>query len=165
MKKQVSIVPKEAERVIQRFERAASERAIVGKRLRGIITGEPSDSNPDSLPTAIKLILVQIEALVRGEHVPLDPSLVGLAAIRTRYGGGAMGDCIMYSLNMMANATPEARALANYLWSVANGGPSGPAPQLTDTYLATTAEEVRCLADREVGGIRLLMMREKKVAG
>ena len=36
---------------------------------------------------------------------------------------------------------------------------AGPAPVLTKPQLAATAEEVRCLADKEVGGMRLMMAR------
>lgn len=153
----VTEVAEEAEGAIQQFAAAAPERAVVAQRLRSIITGEPPMAAPDTLPVAIRLVLVQIEAVAKGEPIPLDPSLVGLAAIRTRHGGGDMGDCILFSLHAMAMASPEAKTLANYLWNIANGGPAGPAPSLTEPQMAATAEEVRCLADKEVGGIRLMM--------
>ena len=102
-------------------------------------------------------MLVQIEAVANGKPIPLDPSLVGLAAIRTRHGGGPLGDCIMFSLRAMAAADPDTNKLANYFWRIANGGPAGPAPLLTEPQMVMTAEEVRCPADKEVGGIRLLM--------
>jgi hypothetical protein len=76
-----------------------------------------------------------------------------------------MGDCIMLSLHTMAKAHSEAKTLADYLWSIANGGPAGPAPLLTDPQMAATAEEVRCLADKEVGGIRLMMKQATRPAG
>jgi hypothetical protein len=129
-------VPKEAERAIQQFEAAAPERAVVAQRLRSLLTNMPQIESPDALPVAIKLLLVQIEAIANGEATPLDPSLVGLAAIRTRHGGGAMGDCIMFSLRAMAMAHSEAKTLANYLWSIANRGPAGPAPLLTEPQMA-----------------------------
>ena len=153
----VTKVPEEAERAIQQFEAAAPERAVVAQRLRSLITNEPPIVSPDALPVAIRLVLFQIEAVAKGEPIPLDPSPVGLAAVRTRHGGEAMGDCIMFSLRAMAMAHPEAKTLADYLWSIANCGPAGPAPLLTEPHMAATAEEVRCLADKEVGGIRLLM--------
>jgi len=153
----VTEIPEEAERAIHQFEAAAPERFAVAQRLRSIVTGELPMTVPDTLPVAIRLVLVQIEAVTKGEAIPLDPSLVGLAAIRTRHGGGEMGDCILFSLHAMARARSEAKVLANYLWSIANGGPSGPAPLLTEPQLAATAEEVRCLADKEVGGIRMMM--------
>jgi hypothetical protein len=158
----VSKLPKEAEHAIRQFEAAAPERAIVGQRIRSLITEEPLFAPPDSLPVAISLLLTQIDAVAKGEPTPIDASLVGLAAIRTRHGGGAMGDCIMFSLHAMARARLEPRTLADYLWSVAHGGPAGPAPILKDPQLAAVAEEVRCLADKEVGGIRMMMTQAKK---
>lgn len=161
----VTEVPQEAERALQQFEAAAPERTVVAQRLRSLIKTEPPIVSSDTLPVAIRLLLVQIEAVAKGEPIPLDPSLVGLAAIRTRHGGGAMGDCIMFSLHAMAMAHPEAKTLANYLWSIANSGPAGPAPLLTEPQMAATAEEVRCLADKEVGGIRLMMGPATQLAG
>ena len=67
-----------------------------------------------------------------------------------------MGDCIRFSLHAMVGAGSEWELLANYLWSIANGGPAIPAPTLTAGELAATVEEVRCLADPQVGGIRVL---------
>jgi hypothetical protein len=144
----VTEVPEEAERAIQQFEAAAPERAVIAQRLRSLVTNEPPALLPDRLPVAVRLLVAQIEAVAKGEPVPLDLSLVGLAAIRTRHGGGAMGDCIMYSLQVMARARAEAKMLANYLWSIAHGGPAGPAPMLKDPQLAATAEEARCLPTR-----------------
>lgn len=158
-------IPEEAERAIQHFEAAAPARAVIAQRLRSLITNDSPITSPDTLPVAIRLLIVQIQAVAKGEPIPLDPSLVGLAAIRTRHGGGAMGDCIVFSLHAMAMAHSEAKMLANYLWSIANGGPAGPAPLLMDTQMAATAEEVRCLADKEVGGIRLLMQQAVQPAG
>ena len=162
LKGQVTKLPEEAEGAIQQFEAAAPERAIVGQRIRSLIADEPVLASTDSLPAAISLLLIQTEAIANGEPIPIDPSLVGLASIRARHSGGAMGDCIMFSLHAMARARPEAKALADYLWSVAHGGPAGPAPILKDPQLAAVAEEVRCLADKEVGGIRMMMMQAKK---
>lgn len=162
VKGHVAVIPEDLERAIQRFEVAAPERAIVARRLRSLITNEAPIAPPDTLPVAVRLLLAQIEAAAKGEPIPLDPSIVGLAAIRTRHGGGAMGDCIMYSLHAMAIAHSEAKTLADYLWSIAHGGPAGPAPILKDPQLAATAEEVRCLADKEVGGIRLMMAQAKQ---
>ena len=158
----VSKLPKEAEHAIRKFEAAAPERAIVGQRIRSLIADEPPLASPDSLPAAIGLLLIQIEAVAKGEPTPIDPSLVGLASIRARHSGGAMGDCIMFSLHAMARARPEAKTLADYLWNIAHGGPAGPAPILKDPQLAAVAEEVRCLADKEVGGIRMMMTQAKK---
>ena len=44
---------------------------------------------------------------------------------------------------------------------IANRSPAGPAPTLKNRQLAEVAEEVRCLADKEVGGIRLMMTEAK----
>jgi hypothetical protein len=161
----VTDIPHEAEDAIRRFEAATPERAIVAQRLRAIISETPQMAPPDTLPMALRVVLVQIEAVAKGAGIPLDPSLVGLAAIRSRHGGGPMGDCILFSLHAMARATAEAEVLANYLWRIANGGPAGPAPLLTEPQLAETAEEVRCLADKEVGGIRLMMTQAKAPIG
>jgi hypothetical protein len=158
---EVSKLPKMAEHAIRQFEAAAPERAIVGQRIRSLITDEPLLAPPDSLPDVIRLLLIQIEAVAKGEPIPIDPSLVGLASIRARHSGGAMGDCILFSLHAMACARPEAKTLADYLWSIAHGGPAGPAPILGDPQLAAIAEEVRCLADKEVGGIRMMMQQAK----
>src|ERR1700688_2687524 len=152
-----SKVPQNAQRAIQRFEAAAPERAVVAHRLQSLVTQEPIVSPPGRLPVALRLLLAQLDALAQDKPIPLDPSLVGLAAIRSRHGGGAMGDCIMFSLGALARAGPEYAALAEYLWGVANGGPAGPAPFMTNPRAAETAEEVRCLADPEVGGMRLMM--------
>src|SRR5205807_4580059 len=116
---------------------------------------------PESMPIAIRLLLTKIEAVSNGKAIPLAPSPVGLAAIRTRHGGEPMGDCIMFSLHAMARGNAEMKTLANYLWSIANGGPAGPAPLLREPWLATTAEEVRCLAEPQVGGIRMMMRPAK----
>jgi len=144
----VTRVPEEAERTIQQFEAAAPERTVIAQRLRSLVTNEPPTPIPDNLPVALRMLLVQIEAAAKGKPIPLDPSLVGLAAIRTRHGGGAMGDCIMYSLQIMARSNTEATTLANYLWSIAHRGPAGPAPVLKEPQVAATAGEVRCLADK-----------------
>jgi len=155
----VTELPQEAEEAIRKFEKGASERATVAQRLRALIAETPLMPPADNLPIALRLVLPQIEAVAKRQVIPLAPSVVGLAAIRTRHGGGPMGDCILFSLRAMASGDTEAEMLANYLWSIANGGPAGPAPALTDPHLAETAEEVRCLADKEVGGIRLLMTK------
>lgn len=89
--------------------------------------------------------------------VPIAPSLVGLAAIRSRHGGGEMGDCIRMSLYVMARANPEHRSLADYLWKIAHGGLATPMPSLTEPDLVAMAEEVRCLANPQIGGMRMLM--------
>jgi len=157
MAEQVSKVPPRAERAIQRFEAAAPERTVVAQRLRSLVTQEPTTAPAGTLPVALRLLLAQLDALAKSEPIPLDPSLVGLAAIRSRYGGGAMGDCIMFSLRALGLAGPEYAALMKYLWSIARGGPAGPAPSMTNPHAAETAEEVRCLADPEVGGMRLIM--------
>jgi len=160
----VTEIPHQAEEAIRKFEEAASERATIAQQLRALITNAPPVPVDDSLPIALRIVLAQIHAVARGEPIPLAPSLVGLAAIRTRHGGGPMGDCIRFSLHALARSTEEAEELANFLWSVANGGPAGPAPLLTDPQLAETAEEVRCLADKEVGGIRLMMTQTRHEA-
>jgi hypothetical protein len=161
LKGQAAVISEEAENAIRQFETAAPERAVVGYRLRSLITGEPATETRRSLPVAIRFVLAQIEAVSNGKAIPLDPSLVGLAAIRMRHGGGKMGDCIMFSLHAMARGDTETKMLANYLWSIANRGPAGPAPILTKPWLAATAEEVRCLAETQVGGIRMMMRRAK----
>lgn len=153
----IAVLPENVEQAIQEFEAAAPERVIVAHRLRSLISGDPQTDLPERLPIAIRLLLTQIEAVSNGKAIPLDPSLVGLAAIRTRHGGGPIGDCIMFSLHAMARGNAEMKTLANYLWSIANGGPAGPAPVLTEPHLAATAEEVRCLSERQVGGIRMMM--------
>jgi hypothetical protein len=158
----VTRVPEEAERAIQQFEAAAPERAVIAERLRSLVTNEPPTPIPDNLPVALRMLLVQIEAAAKGKPIPLDPSLVGLAAIRTRHGGGAMGDCIMYSLEIMARSSTEANTLAKYLWSIAKSGPAGPAPVLRESQFVATAGEVRCLADKEVGGIRMMFTEAKQ---
>ena len=158
---QIEYIPEKAEEAIKQFEKGAPERATVGQRLRSLITGEQVRKNRKRLPVAIGLILAQIEARSKGGPIPLDPSLVGFAAIRTRHGGGPIGDCMMFSLQSMARADAETQMLANYLWSIANGGPAGPAPVLKNPSLAATAEEVRCLAEPQVGGIRMMMRPAK----
>ncbi|HVT15204.1 MAG TPA: hypothetical protein VHQ90_03350 [Thermoanaerobaculia bacterium] len=153
----VSKVPKEAERAIRRFETAAPERSVVAQRLRSLVTKKPLLASPNALPVTLRLLLAQIDACAKGKPIPLDLSLVGLAAIRSRHGGGAMGDCIMFSLRAISNAGADNVRLAKYLWNIANRGPAGPAPLMTSPLAAATAEEVRCLADKEVGGMRLMM--------
>jgi hypothetical protein len=158
-------IPKEVQEAIRKFEAGAPERSVIAERLRSVVMSSPPCAAPEGLPVAIRLALMQIEAVLAGHPVPLDPSLVGLAAIRSRHGGGAIGDCMMFSLLALAGANEEARILAEYLWTVANRGPAGPAPVLTEPQMAATAEEVRCLADREVGGMRLLMTRARPSEG
>jgi hypothetical protein len=157
----IGTIPEKAEEILKQFEEGVPERAIVAQRLRALITGKPGPRTRKKLPVAIRLILAQIEAVSKGRPVPLDPSLVGFAAVRTRHGGGPMGDCIMFSLQAMARGSAETKLLADYLWSIANGGPAGPAPLLTESSLAATAEEVRNLAEPQVGGMRMLVMPAK----
>jgi hypothetical protein len=154
---QLAEMPPNVDEAIKKFEDSAPERAIVGQTLRALFNGQALPRTRKKLPVAIKLILTQIKAVSQGRPIPLDPSLVGFAAIRTRHGGGPMGDCIMFSLQTMARGSAETKTLANYLWSVANGAPAGPAPLLQEPWLAAIAEEVRCLAEPQVGGIRLMM--------
>lgn len=162
LKGHVTEMPDKAEQAIRKFEEAASERATIAQQLRALITDAPPVPVDDSLPIALRIVLTQIHAVARDEPIPIAPSLVGLAAIRSRHGGGPMGDCIRFSLHALARSTKEAEELANYLWRLANGGPAGPAPLLTDPQLAETAEEARCLADKEVGGIRLMMTQARR---
>ena len=61
----------------------------------------------------------------------------------------------------MSKAHEESGILGDYLWRIANRAPAGPAPTLKNPQLAEVAEEVRCLADKEVGGIRLMMTEAK----
>jgi hypothetical protein len=157
VKGQLTSIPENVEEAIRQFETAAPERAVVAHQLRSLITGDSPIETTENLPVAIRYLLVQIEAVANGKAIPIDPSLVGLAAIRTRHGGGPMGDCIMFSLHVMARGNAESKTLANYLWLIANGGPAGPAPVLGDPQMAATAEEVRCLAEPQVGGVRLVM--------
>jgi hypothetical protein len=158
---QLAELPANVDEAIKEFEESASQRAIVGQTLRALFTGQALPRTRKKLPVAIRLILTQINAVSRGRPIPLDPSLVGFAAIRTRHGGGPIGDCIMFSLQAMAAGSAETKTLANYLWSVANGGPAGSAPLLQEPWLAATAEEVRCLAEPQVGGIRMMMRPAK----
>jgi hypothetical protein len=154
-------VPMQFEQAIHQFESGAPQRAVVGERLRSLLNNPSSSLVSERLPIAIRLILVQLDAVAEGKPIPLDPSLVGLAAIRMRHGGGPMGDCILFSLCAMSKAHEESRILADYLWKIANRSPAGPAPTLKNRQLAEVAEEVRCLADKEVGGIRLMMTEAK----
>lgn len=165
VKGQITVIPENVEQAIQEFEAAAAERAIIAQRLRSLITGDPLTDAPENLPIAIRLLLAQIEAVSNGKAIPLDPTLVGLAAIRTRHGGGPMGDCIMFSLQAMARGSAEMKTLANYLWSIANSGPAGPAPVLKEPQMAAIAEEVRCLAEQQIGGIRLMMKQATPQTG
>jgi hypothetical protein len=45
--------------------------------------------------------------------------------------------------------------LAQYFWKVANGGPAVPIPEFSRAELIEVAEEIRNLADKDVGGFRL----------
>ncbi len=153
----VTALPEKIEDALRTFEAGAEERTVVAQRLRALATSAPLPPEPERLPVAIKLVLIQLQAAIDGASIPLDPSLVGLAAIRSRHGGGDMGDCILFSLRAMMMANEDSRTLANYLWRVAKGGPAIPVPSLTEPHMKETVEEVRCLADRQVGGIRMMM--------
>jgi hypothetical protein len=149
-------IPSELLDAIETFEAGDVERRVVAQRLRGLVTGAQPEQE-DHLPMALRLFLTQMEAIVYKRPIPVAPSLVGLAAIRSRHGGGEMGDCISMSLPLMARANAESRALAEYLWRVAHGRSATPVPNLTDAELRATAEEVRCLADPQAGGMRMMM--------
>jgi len=149
-------IPSELSDAIETFEAGDAERRVVAERLRALVTGAQPEQE-GYLPMALSLFLKQMDAIVYKRPIPIAPPLVGWAAIRSRHGGGEMGDCISMSLPLMARAKAETRALAEYLWRVAHGRSATPVPNLTDPELRATAEEVRCLADPHVGGIRMMM--------
>ncbi|MHB0970956.1 MAG: hypothetical protein ACYC7A_19900 [Thermoanaerobaculia bacterium] len=149
-------IPSELLDAIETFETGDVERRVAAQRLRGLVTGAQPEQEVH-LPMALRLFLTQMDAIVYKRPIPVAPSLVGLAAIRSRHGGGEMGDCISMSLPLMARANAESRALAEYLWRVAHRRSATPVPNLTDAELRATAEEVRCLADPHAGGIRMMM--------
>lgn len=149
-------IPCELLDAIKTFEAGDVERRVVAQHLRGLVTGTRPEQD-DHLPMALRLFLKQVDAIMNRRPIPVAPSLVGLAAIRCRHGGGEMGDCISMSLSLMARANADSRALAEYLWRVAHGRSATPVPNLTDPELGATAEEVRCLADPQAGGFRMMM--------
>ncbi len=100
--------------------------------------------------------MLQIDALVTNKPIPLVPEFVGLAAIHARFGSQKIGDCMFLSLMAMARGGKEHLELAEYLWTIARGGSAGPAPELQTVELCSVAEEVRCLAEPSVGGIRMV---------
>jgi len=153
---QTTEIPKELLEAIEVFEAGDSLRVILAQRLRAIPSGTPNEQHHDHLPIALELALAQLDAIANNDPIPLDPSLAGLAAIRSRHGGGEMGDCIRMSLHILAGGNAECRALVDYLRNVAQGRSPTPIPTLTDSELLTTAEEVRCLADPLVGGIQMM---------
>jgi hypothetical protein len=157
LRERAGAIPNDAEAVLREFEASSDEHAIVAHRLRSLVAGAETTQDVEQLPLAIRLILAQLDALANNRPIPIDPFPVGMAAIRSRHGGGSMGDCVLFSLHAMARADVEARRLAGYFWRIANGGPAGPVPPLTSAPMVAIADEVRCLADKEVGGIRLLM--------
>lgn len=156
-------MPEEMEKAISEFEAAASERKVIAECLRAIVTGAsvPPPPPPNSLPKAVYVALLQVNALVAGAPIPIVPELVGLAAIHARFASRKPGDCMLLSLFVMCEVGGESATLAEYLLNVSCGGPAGPAPDLQDTALAETAEEVRCLAEPEVGGIGMLFTLAK----
>ena len=127
------------------------------ERLRAVVTQPGNASNEADLPIALRLFLKQLDAVVADKPIPLDPEIVGLAAIRARHSGGPMGDCILVSVRVMLGGQQATHRLAKYFLDVATGGPAAPAPIFEQPQLRSAAEEVRCLADRAVGGIRMLM--------
>src|SRR5215213_140269 len=150
-------IPKELEPLISKFETAAPERAVIGQHLRALVTGAPPIDVPPKLPIALELFLIQMRAVADGKPIPLDPRLVGWAAIRSRHGGGDIGDCLGFSLCAMLSANAEFKTLAQYFRDLARGRPAAPAPEFSAPELTEVAQEMRCLADRAVGGFRLLM--------
>jgi hypothetical protein len=150
-------IPEELESLIIKFETAAPERAVIGQHLRALVTESPPIDVPPKLPMALKLFLIQMLAVRDGKPIPLDPQLVGWAAIRSRHGGGDIGDCLGFSLRAMLSGNAELKTLAQYFWNLANGEPAAPIPEFSTPELTEVAQEMRCLADRAVGGFRLLM--------
>ena len=150
-------IPDELLEAIRIFEEGDARRRVVAQRLRSLVTGAPSHSD-DDLPIALALVVKQLVAVTADEAVPLNPSSVGLAAIGSRHSGSEIGDCMYMSLHLMARASGEYRALADYLWRVAHRRSATPMPKLTDPELRATAEEVRCLADPQIGGMRMMMV-------
>jgi hypothetical protein len=151
------------ENAISEFEAAAPERKVIADRLRAIPEGEePAPLSPSKLPMAVHVALLQVEALAARGPIPIAPEVAGHAAIRARFSDGKIGDCMLLSLFALARAGEESAMVAEYLWSISRGGPAGPAPLVQELELARTVEEVRCLAEPEVGGIRMLMSRTKR---
>lgn len=159
LKGHIETIPSDLEIAISEFEAAAPERAIVGKYLRALATGVPPNDEPCRLPAAIEMIVAQLDALSNGKPIPLALQHVGWSAIRSRHGGSEIGDCVRFSLILMLSSSGELNSLAQYFWKVANGGPAVPIPEFSTAEHIEVAEEIRNLADKDVGGFRLAVSR------
>jgi len=157
LKGQVQSVPAELEAAITAFEGAAPERATAGQYLRALLTGSPFMENQPGLPPVLNMFLSQLRAIADEEPIPIDPRWVGWAAIRKRHGAIEIGDCLRFSLHAMLAGSDELEVLARYFCNLAEGGPAGPAPELSNPDLADVAQEMRTLAERMVGAFRPLM--------
>ena len=102
-------IPDEIAKAICEFEAAASERKVIAERLRSIVTRTPAPPPPPagSVPWAVYLAVLQIDALVGGGPIPVTPELVGLAAIHARFATRKLGDCMLLSLIALAKGGEE----------------------------------------------------------
>ncbi|PHQ95290.1 MAG: hypothetical protein COB40_10705 [Marinosulfonomonas sp.] len=154
-------LPDEIEILISTFEASAPERKILADCLWAIGRGVelPSPPEPDDLPRAIYVALLQLHAFVDHKPIPLSPELLGLAVIHARFSSRKLGDCSLLSLTLLARAGQEFAAVAEYLLNVSKGQAASPAPQVTDPELARTVAEVRTLSMPQVGGIRMMLKK------
>ncbi len=161
LKEQGTSLPDEVVEAIDDFEAAAPERQKVAQSLRAIATGAamPSVPDPDILPRAVHVALLQVQALASGETVPIAPEMLGLAAIHARFSTRKFGDCSLLSLMLLGRIRGEGRTVAEYLWDVARGEAAAPVPKVTEQEFARIVEEVRTLAMPQVGGIRMLFTK------
>ena len=154
-------LPDEIDMLISTFEAAAPERKILADCLRAIGQGVelPSPPEPDELPRAIYVALLQLHALADRKPIPVAPELLGLAVIHARFSSRKVGDCSLFSLMLLAMAGQESAAVAEYLLNVSKGKAASPAPQVKDPELARTVAEVRTLSMPQVGGIRMMFKK------
>ncbi len=159
-------LPGQIAEAIDGFEAAAPQRRAVAESLRAIATGAamPPVPQPDMLPRAVHVALLQVQALASRKTVPIAPELLGLAAIHARFSSRKLGDCSLLSLMLLGKSRGEGGIVAEYLWNVARGEAAGPAPKVADPELACVVEEVRTLAMPEVGGIRMLFTKVGSVS-
>jgi hypothetical protein len=115
----------------------------------------PKLSERAETPVTVFVAMMQVQAIINGQPIPINPDLVGHSAIHARFSSQQLGDCALLSLMCLSKCNKEAQTLAKYLWDVGRGASASPAPILANSEFQQIATEVRNLSAPEVGGIRM----------
>ena len=142
---------------IRAFEGTTGQHQIVGQHMRAVASGMSLPEIPTDLSAIVGMFLLQLRSAINGSPLPLSPQLVGWGVIRFRHEGCKLGDFTRFSLQSLLSGNNDMKTFGQYCCRLAEGGSAGPIPELTNPELVTAAKEMRCLADPQVGGFRVLL--------